>query len=68
MRLKEIRKGKKVPHRQMPMGDKAHLPCFKSDRGEDYSTSMSGLQKSPNSSSLEGISSGRGRATQVVFM
>ena len=67
MRLKEIRKGKKVPHRHLPMGDKAHF-LVKSDRGEDYSTSMSGLQKSPNSSSLEGISSGRGRATQVVFM
>ena len=34
----------------------------------DYSTSISGLLNSPNSSSLEGISSGRGRATQVVFM
>lgn len=34
----------------------------------DHSTSMSGLLNSPNSSSLLGISSGRGRATQVVFM
>ena len=34
----------------------------------DSSTSMSGLLNSPNSSSLLGISSGRGRATQVVFM
>ena len=37
-------------------------------RRGDYSTSMSGLLNSPNSSSLLGISSGRGRATQVVFM
>ena len=35
---------------------------------EIYSMSISGLLNSPKSSSLEGISSGRGRATQVVFM
>ena len=33
-----------------------------------YSSSMPGLKKSPNSSSLEGISYFKGRDTQVVFM
>lgn len=33
-----------------------------------YSSSIPGLKNSPNSSSLDGISSGRGRATHVVFM